>query len=548
MRAVKVVLGLLFLFCLGESFAQQPSQTKKIEKRIAKGVENSFNSNVRISPYDTVRKRAANGVFSGIVVTAEGHVLTAAHATKPGSVYQVTFPDGKNYLAVGLGRMGFRKDKTTYDVAMMKITDKGTWAYAQMGWIGAAKVNQPALSISYPGSFRGLKPNLRVGRLLDLNYESGYIITSCKMEPGDSGGSLFDIEGRLLGIHSKIDRNEDRNYEVPIDFYRKYWTALNVAKDYKELPEEDQLPPVEALAMDTIPAISQLIAFPKKQGRAVYAIQSMQGDQTINILGTAIEFGSETYVVSKSTMVGEQPVLAVSEKKVDLIVLARDKENDLVLLKPAQKINHGIKLRATDVSVKLNQQALGRFLVSPFANDKKKVGVLSTEYLEMPLRSSVGNFGANATFINEKVTITNISRGSGAEPYLKLQDQIIKINDVPMLKPADYGAELAKCIAGDSVSLEVVRDGQPLQLKVYLPAQPPVRHVASQFDGGRSTRSDGFKQVLVQDAAIKKDECGGPVFDADGNFYGINIARHSRTSTIIMPADVIKTFINTNIK
>jgi serine protease Do len=69
-------------------------------------------------------------------------------------------------------------------------------------------------------------------------------------------------------------------------------------------------------------------------------------------------------------------------------------------------------------------------------------------------------------------------------------------------------------------------------------------HTADGFPGGRSLRSDGFRKVFAQDAALKASECGGPVFDGNGRFVGINIGRHSRTSTIVMPADVIAEFVN----
>lgn len=88
----------------------------------------------------------------------------------------------------------------------------------------------------------------------------------------------------------------------------------------------------------------------------------------------------------------------------------------------------------------------------------------------------------------------------------------------------------------------------PKQVKVILPAYPTSTHPAWRFAGGRSLRSDGFKKIFAQDAIVKATECGGPVFDAGGNFYGINIARHSRTSTIVMPKDVISKFIKQILK
>lgn len=87
-----------------------------------------------------------------------------------------------------------------------------------------------------------------------------------------------------------------------------------------------------------------------------------------------------------------------------------------------------------------------------------------------------------------------------------------------------------------------------MQFSLHLEAQPTVRHVSFEYRGGRSARSDGFKNVLVYDAAIHANECGSPVFDIEGQFYGINIARRSRTSVIVMPLAVLGKFLEENLK
>jgi len=68
----------------------------------------------------------------------------------------------------------------------------------------------------------------------------------------------------------------------------------------------------------------------------------------------------------------------------------------------------------------------------------------------------------------------------------------------------------------------------------------PNEHAAERFAGGKSSILDGFDRVFSQDGIVRPEECGGPVFDAKGKFYGINIARFSRTTTLVLPADVIK--------
>ncbi|MNT44291.1 hypothetical protein D3C72_1808120 [compost metagenome] len=157
----------------------------------------------------------------------------------------------------------------------------------------------------------------------------------------------------------------------------------------------------------------------------------------------------------------------------------------------------------------------------------------------MPLRFSRGYFGANATFINKKIVITQLASGSPAASVLKLDDQVTDINGVSIDQPIDYGSELMKYCAGDSITVDIVRSGIPARFKIFLPPYPRQIKEAKQFGEVRSFRSDAFKKVLVWDADEKVEECGTPVFDTKGEFYGINIARHSRTSSIIMPVNFI---------
>lgn len=70
----------------------------------------------------------------------------------------------------------------------------------------------------------------------------GFLQSTCLMEPGDSGGPLFDANGNVVGIHSAIDVSEKENFEVPVDLYRTYWSALQQPRTYGEYPvQKDSL-------------------------------------------------------------------------------------------------------------------------------------------------------------------------------------------------------------------------------------------------------------------------------------------------------------------
>lgn len=174
--------------------------------------------------------RGSGSSFSGVIVSSEGHVLSAGHAVRPGTRYQVTLPDGRHFTARGRGT------NPQADCALVKITDDvDTLPFARMGDSSNLVANQPCLGISYPGGQGPSKlPAVRFGRIVRSGLTRGMLQSTALMEPGDSGGALFDLNGRVIGIHSRIGRKMDRNYEVPIDVFKTFWNELNSERSFTQ--------------------------------------------------------------------------------------------------------------------------------------------------------------------------------------------------------------------------------------------------------------------------------------------------------------------------
>ena len=556
----KLLFISLSLFLTGLSYGQTFDR-KAFEQTIHKGIEKAYAASVRIWGIDSATKRQNSAQFSGVVVDAAGHILTAAHAIIPGKRYKVIFTDGKEYTAEGLGKMGFEPKTGRPDAAMIKIIEKGIWPIAEMGWSYSLKVNEPCISIAYPTTLNQPLPSIRIGRISNPLTAFGFIQSTCKMEPGDSGGPLFDYMGRVIGLHSRIDKLEDINYEIPVDTYIKYWTALTVAEDYKAYPTLEDVIKIDPLATNIItinelenlsPVFSKLNT--KFEGASVVVKSKLKG-QPQQILGTVLLLNGKAFknvtndgsiLLSKNSMIGNDIVVELSGGElIKASVIARDKENDLVLLKVAKKLKQGLKLSPAD-TVAVNFKDLGRFLISPLTLKDTRISTLSSMYFNQPRKFSSGYFGASANFKNGQIIINRINPGSPAEvSQLQLEDQITGINGTPIDKPEQYGAELMKYAPGDTITIQGIRAGTTYNINVALTKVParPVVHPADQFDGGKSFRLDGFDRVFAHDAIIKPYECGGPVFDADGKFYGINIARFSRTSCLAISSKAIYEFV-----
>ena len=160
----------------------------------------------------------ANG--SGVIVSEDGYILTAAHvAGEPNREAIVVLSNGDQVRGVTLGL------NEILDAGMIKITEQGKWKFAQLGDSSKVRAGQWCLATGHPGGYDPDRaPVLRMGRIIKVRKEA--IITDCTLVGGDSGGPLFDINGRVIAVHSRIGKNLAVNVHVPVERYRKYWDRL----------------------------------------------------------------------------------------------------------------------------------------------------------------------------------------------------------------------------------------------------------------------------------------------------------------------------------
>jgi len=176
----------------------------------------------RVSPA-VVAVEVGTGSGSAVIISADGLVLSAGHVCgAPDRSVRFTFPDGKTAhgKTVGLNRDN--------DTGLMRITDRGPWPHADMGELAQTRVGDWVLALGHPGGF-DLRRSLvvRLGRIIWM--DSGSLQTDCTISPGDSGGPLFDMHGRVIGIHSAISTSVAENYHVAVTAFYDGWDLLVAA-------------------------------------------------------------------------------------------------------------------------------------------------------------------------------------------------------------------------------------------------------------------------------------------------------------------------------
>ena len=169
---------------------------------------------------------------SGVIVSKDGYVLTAAHvAGQPNRECKVTLADGSEVDGRTLGL--FR----TLDAGLMKITKPGDYAFATLGDSNELREGQWCIAMGHPGGYQSERGAvLRLGRVLHVDDEA--ITTDCTLVGGDSGGPLFDMDGHVIGINSRIAERLVHNMHVPVNAFNANgaWDRMTKGQMWGHLP------------------------------------------------------------------------------------------------------------------------------------------------------------------------------------------------------------------------------------------------------------------------------------------------------------------------
>lgn len=147
------------------------------------------------------RQQLERSLGSGVIMSADGHIITNHHVIADAELIQVLLHDGRTANAVVVG-----SDLAT-DLAILK-TDLDNLTPIELADSDTISVGDIVLSIGNPYGFshsvsQGIVSGLgRNGLQLSL-YED-YIQTDASIHFGSSGGALVDTGGRLLGINTLI--------------------------------------------------------------------------------------------------------------------------------------------------------------------------------------------------------------------------------------------------------------------------------------------------------------------------------------------------------
>ena len=180
-----------------------------------------FGPGFQHGPQGGAAPRIQRGQGSGFIVSADGVILTNAHVVDGAQEVTVKLTDRREFKARVLG-----SDKRS-DVAVLKIDAKNL-PIVKLGDPSAISVGEWVLAIGSPFGFENTATSGIVSAKSRALPDDGYvpfIQTDVAVNPGNSGGPLFNLKGEVIGINSQIYSSsggyQGLSFAIPIDVVSK---------------------------------------------------------------------------------------------------------------------------------------------------------------------------------------------------------------------------------------------------------------------------------------------------------------------------------------
>jgi len=165
------------------------------------------------------------GSGSGVIISADGYILTNHHVVNNADEVEVTLNDKRSYTAQVVGN-----DPST-DLAILRISEEGL-TYVPYGNSDLLEVGEWVLAVGNPFNLTSTVTAGIVsakGRNINILNEEfaieSFIQTDAAVNPGNSGGALVNTKGELVGINTAIASNTGAytgySFAVPVNVARK---------------------------------------------------------------------------------------------------------------------------------------------------------------------------------------------------------------------------------------------------------------------------------------------------------------------------------------
>jgi len=373
------------------------------------------------------REFESRSLGSGFVVSSEGYILTNAHVVDAADEILVRLTDKREFKAKIIGA-----DKRT-DVALIKIEAKGL-PVVTLGDPNVLKVGEWVVAIGSPFGFDNSVTAGIVsakGRSLPQENYVPFIQTDVAVNPGNSGGPLFNMKGEVIGINSQIYSRSGGfmgiSFAIPID------VAMDIQNQLRANGKVSR-GRIGVVIQDVTKELADSFGLSKPQGAAVNAVEKGGPAEKAGVEPGDVILKFDGKVVSNSA---DLPRIVGSTRpgtKIQLQLWRKGGLKDLAIVVgeiPQEKqVSRNVK------SQKPPEQAanrLGLVLSEPTAEQKRELKISAGLIVE-----DVRGNGSRVELKLGDIILSLIARGENTElrtvdQFNKLLTQLDKTSNITLL-------------------------------------------------------------------------------------------------------------------
>jgi serine protease Do len=375
------------------------------------------------------------GQGSGFIVSADGLILTNAHVVKDAKEVMVRLADRREYAAKVLG-----SDVAT-DIAVLRINAQGL-PTVRLGDPKSLQVGDPVLAIGAPYGLEQTATSGIVsakGRSLPGDTAVPFIQTDAAVNPGNSGGPLFDAAGNVVGINSQIYSRtggfQGVSFAIPVD------VALRV-RDQIVATGQAQHAKLGVMVQDLTQPLAESFGLPKPDGALVAQVEPQSPAATAGLKSGDVILRIDGEPMIQAGSLSARIAQSVPGDRIKLNVWRGQKAQDIEVTLGRAGADGATQANASGGSDEAAGGARLGLALRPMTRDER-----SQSQLEHGL-------------------VVQQAQGAAAKAGLSQGDVVMAINGMPV----DNVDELRRVLASKpkSVALLVWRDGERLFVPVPL--------------------------------------------------------------------------------